>query len=223
VYTLIALENDKKNIEAVANKEFVLKTFDYDGRKYKSSEAKNLIPEIDQSMTEIKDQIKKNDSNIYNYFLKISENQGRKSNFINIYQSFCDYDKQYEEKYKLYTDLVNGTAFISERTPFEQIKNNFVKLQTLEENLKQEMRFHLQNPLLISELNEKDVKDLKDYIEKEHIYFRNEEYFDFNLQLLIKAINTLPYFLHRKYFLIKKEVLTLMKDLEDHHRIEKVS
>lgn len=223
VYTLIALENDKKTIEAIANKEFVLKTFDYDGRKYKSSEAKNLIPEIDQSMTEIKDQIKKNDSNIYNYFLKISENQSRKSNFINIYQSFCDYDKQYEEKYKLYTDLVNGTAFISERTPFEQIKNNFVKLQSLEENLKQEMRFHLQNPLLISELNEKDVKDLKDYIEKEHIYFRNEEYFDFNLQLLIKAINILPYFLHRKYFLIKKEVLTLMKDLEDHHRIEKVS
>lgn len=223
LYTLIALENDKKTIEAIANKEFILKTFDYDGRKYKAAEAKNLIPEIDQSIAEIKDQIKKNDSDIYNYFLKISENQGRKSNFINIYQSFCDYDKQYEEKYKLYTDLVNATAFISERTPFEQIKNNFVKLQTLEENLKQEMRFHLQNPLLISELNEKDVKDLKDYIEKEHIYFRNGEYFDFNLQLLIKAINILPYFLHRKYFLIKKEVLRLMKDLEDHHRIEKVS
>lgn len=223
VYTLIALENDKKTIEAIASKEFVLKTFDYDGTKYKAAEAKNLIPEIDQSITEIKHQIKKNDSDIYNYFLKISENQGRKSNFINIYQSFCDYDKQYEEKYKLYTDLVNGTAFISARTPFEHIKKNFVKLLPLEENLKQEIRFHLQNPLLISELNEKDLKDLNDYIEREHIYFRNEEYFDFNLQLLIKAINMLPYFLHRKYFFIKKEVLTLMKDLEECHRMEKVS
>jgi len=223
VYTLIALENDKKTIEAIASKEFVLKTFDYDGRKYKAAEAKDLIPEIDQSVTEVKDQIKKNDSDIYNYFLKISENQGRKSNFIRIYQSFSDYDKQYEDKYKLYTDLITGTAFISERTPFEQIRNNFMKLQSLEENLKQELRFHLQNPLLISELNEKDLKDLNDYIGKEHIYFRNEEYFDFNLQLLIKVINMLPYFLHRKYFLIKKELLTVMKDLEDHHRIEKVS
>ena len=223
VYTLSALENDKKTIEAIASKEFVLKTFDYDGRKYKAAEAKDLIPEIDQSVTEVKDQIKKNDSDIYNYFLKISENQGRKSNFIRIYQSFSDYDKQYEDKYKLYTDLITGTAFISERTPFEQIRNNFMKLQSLEENLKQELRFHLQNPLLISELNEKDLKDLNDYIGKEHIYFRNEEYFDFNLQLLIKVINMLPYFLHRKYFLIKKELLTVMKDLEDHHRIEKVS
>jgi len=223
VYTLIALESDKKTIEAIANKEFVLKTFDYDGRKYKASEAKKLIPEIDQSVVEIKAQIVKNDSDIYNYFLKISERQGRKSGFINTYQSFCDYDKQYEEKYKLYIDLVNATAFISARTPFEQIRNNFNALKSLEDQLKQEIRFHLQNPRLISELSEKEVKDLKDYINREHIYFCNEEYFETNLGLLMKAINILPYFLHRKYFLIKKEVLSLMKDLEDHHRIEKVS
>jgi len=223
VYTLIALESDKKTIEAIANKEFVLKTFDYDGRKYKVAEAKKLIPEIEKSIVEIKAQIVKNDSDIYNYFLKISENQNRKSGFISLYQSFSDYDKQYEDKFKLYTDLINATAFISMRTPFEQIRHNFISLKSLEDQLKQEIRFHLQNPLLISELSEKDVKDLKDYIEKEHIYFRNEEYFNSNLQLLMKAINTLPYFLHRKYFLIKKEVLSLMKDLEDHHRVEKVS
>ncbi len=220
---MIALESDKKTIEAIANKEFVLKTFDYDGRKYKVAEAKKLIPEIEKSIVEIKDQIVKNDSDIYNYFLKISENQNRKSGFISLYQSFSDYDKQYEDKFKLYTDLINATAFISMRTPFEQIRHNFISLKSLEDQLKQEIRFHLQNPLLISELSEKDVKDLKDYIEKEHIYFRNEEYFNSNLQLLMKAINTLPYFLHRKYFLIKKEVLSLMKDLEDHHRVEKVS
>lgn len=223
VYTLIALESDKKTVEAIANKEFILKTFDYDGRKYKAAEAKKLIPEIDQSIVEIKNQIVKNDSDIYNYFLKISEKQGRKSGFAGLYQSFCDYDKQYEDQFKLYTDLINATAFISARTPFEQIRHNFTSLKSLEDQLKQELRFHLQNPRLISELSEKDVKDLKDYIEKEHIYFRNEEYFEANLQLLMKAINTLPYFLHRKYFLIKKEVLSLMKDLEDHHRVEKVS
>lgn len=223
VYTLIALESDKKNIEAIANKEFVLKTFDYDGRKYKAAEAKKLIPEIDQSIVEIKDQIVKNDSDIYNYFLKIAETQNKKSGFVSLYQSFSDYDKLYEEKYKLYIDLVNATAFISTKTPFEKITHNFITLKSLEDQLKQEIRFHLQNPRLISDLSEKDLKDLHYYIEKEHIYFRNEEYFESNLHLLMNAINTLPYFLHRKYFLIKKEVLSLMKDLEDGHRVEKVS
>lgn len=223
VYTLIALESDKKTIEAIASKEFILKTFDYDGRKYKATEAKKLIPEIDQSIAEVKAQIVKNDSDIYNYFLKISEKQGRKPEFIRTYQSFCDYDKQYDDKFKLYTDLVNATAFISTQTPFERIRNNFIALKSLEDQLKQEIRFHLQNPLLILEISEKEIKDLKDYIEKEHIYFRNEEYFDSNLQLLMKAINMLPYFLHRKYFMSKKEVLSLMKDLQDHHRVEMVS
>lgn len=216
IYTLIALESDKKTIEAIASKEFVLKTFDYDGRKYKAQEANKLVPQIDQSIIEIKDQIAKNDSHIYNYFLKISENQGRKPGFISTYQSFCEYDKQYENKYQLYTDLVNETAFISTRTPFEQIRKNFITLQPLEDKLKTEIVFYLQNPLLTSQLSEQDIKDLNAYAEKEHIYFRNEEYFDANLQLLIKAINILPYFLHRKYFLIKKELLSLMKDLEDH-------
>lgn len=223
VYTLIALENDKKTIEAIANKEFILKTFDYDGRKYKASEAKKLIPEIDRSIIQNKDLIAKNDSDIYNYFLKIAENLNRKSGFISLYQAFADYDKQYEDKYKLYIDLVNATAFISARTPFEQIKQNFITLKTLEEKLKYELRFHLQNSLLTKDLSEQDVKDLEYYVEKEHIYFNNEEYFDHNLKILMNAINTLPYFLHRKYFLKKKELLTLMKDLEENQRVEKVS
>ncbi|KUJ50826.1 M48 family metalloprotease [Chryseobacterium sp. JAH] len=223
VYTLIALESDKKTIEAVANKEFILKTFDYDGKKYKAAEAKKLIPKIDQSIVEIKDQIIKNDSDIYNYFLKTADIQNRKSEFVSLYQSFSDYDKLYEEKYKLYIDLVNATAFISARTPFEQIRHNFITLKSLEDQLKQEMRFHLQNLHLTSELSEKDIKDLKDYIEKEHIYFRNEEYFEANLRLLMNAINTLPYLLHRKYFLVKKEVLSLMNNLEERRRVEKFS
>jgi Zn-dependent protease with chaperone function len=223
VYTLIALESDKKTIEAIASKEFVLKTFDYDGRKYKAAEAKKLIPEIDQSIMEIRNLIVRNDSDIYNYFLKVAETQNRKQEFVNLYQSFSDYDKVYEEKYKLYIDLVNSTAFMSARTPFEQIRHNFVTLKSLEDQLKQEIRFYLQNPSLISEFSDKDLKDLKDYIEKEHIYFRNEEYFEANLQLLMNAINTLPYFLHRKYFLLKKDVLSLMKDLEENREREMIS
>ncbi|UFH33640.1 M48 family metallopeptidase [Chryseobacterium sp. C-71] len=223
VYTLIALENDKKTVEAIASKEFVLKTFDYDGRKYKATEAKKLIPEIDQSIVEVKAKIVKNDSDIYNYFLKTAEAQNRKSGFVNLYHSFADYDKQYEEKYKLYIDLVNATAFISERTPFEQIRQNFITLKTFEEKLKSELRFHLQNPLLTKELSEQELKDLAYYTEKEHIYFNNEEYFDSNLEMLMKSINMLPYFLHRKYFLKKKEILSLMKDLHNSHQVEKVS
>jgi|GEM_PF-5023891 len=36
-----------------------------------------------------------------------------------------------------------------------------------------------------------------------------------DLQLLMKAINYLPYFLHKKDFIKKKELLGLMKELRE--------
>jgi len=124
------------------------------------------------------------------------------------------------EKVELVYTLI---ALESDKKTIEQIRLNFVTLKSLEDQLKQEIRFYLQNPSLISEFSDKDVKDLKDYIDKEHIYFRNEEYFEANLQLLMNAINTLPYLLHRKYFLLKKDVLSLMKDLEENRERDMIS
>lgn len=223
VYTLIALENDKKTIEAIAKKEFVLKTFDYDGEKYKANEAQKLILKIENSISEIKKKVHQNDSDIYNYFLRISEKEGRIEEFTNLYKAFKEYDTQYDEKYKLYIDILDATAFISERTPFEQIKRNFQKLKPLEDRLKNEISFFLQSSLLIGDMEEQEIKDLRYYLEKDHVYFNQDQYIDTNLQMLMKAVNFFPYFLQRKYFLMKKDLLSLMKVLENNNRIEKVS
>lgn len=220
VYTLIALENDKKAVEAIAKKEFILKTFDYDGRKFKAHEAAKLIPIIEKSIAEVKEEIYNNDSDIYNYFLQLSENQNRKE-FIELYNAFREYDKLYEGKYQLYTDFINATAFLNETTPFEKIRHNFINLKPLEEKLKTELSIHLLDTKIMHDLDEENSKDLKFYIEKEHIYFNQNEYLDSNLKLLIKAINMLPYFLNRKYFLMKKELLDLMKIMEDCKMVEK--
>lgn len=215
VYVLIALENDKKTIQDIISKEIVLKTFDYDGKKYTTREAGKLIPQIDYSISEIKNQIHQNDSEIYTYFLKSATDLNRKDKFDNIYQSFAAYDSEYEDRFKLYTELANATLFITTRTPFEQIRNNFKNLKPLEEKLKSELVPYLNNTQLTADLEEQTIKDLRYYIEKDILYFNNEQYIDTNLQLLMTAINTLPYFLHRKYFLMKKELLSVMKDIED--------
>jgi hypothetical protein len=70
VYTLIALESDLKTVEAISRKEYTIKTFDYDGKKYKQKEAKHLIPKIQEAIREAKEKIHQNDNDIYNYFIK---------------------------------------------------------------------------------------------------------------------------------------------------------
>ncbi|WP_183147995.1 M48 family metalloprotease [Chryseobacterium nematophagum] len=221
VYSLIALENDKNTLESISKKELDLKTFDYDGKKYKAKETKDLIPKVEESIANIKEEIYQNDLNIYNYFIHLSENQNRKPAFVNQYKVLGEYDIQYDEKYKLYIDLANATAFLSNRTSFEQINKNFLNLKSFETQLKKELIAYYQNPLFTTDISEQDLKDLQYYTEQEHLYFNQNEYLHTNLNLLMKAINYLPYFLHRKYFMMKKELLTLMKELEEQHTIEK--
>ncbi|MDR6547203.1 Zn-dependent protease with chaperone function [Chryseobacterium rhizosphaerae] len=223
VYTLIALENDKKTIEAIASKELVLKTFDYDGKKYTAKEAKNLIPEINHSISEIQKQIQQNDSDIYHYFLSSTDDSGKKTEFINAYQLLSAYDASYEEKLKVYTDIAHATAFMSTKTMPEQIKRNFLNLKPLEDTLKNEIRPYLENTSISFYLEEQDVKDLNYYIENHLIYFNNDHYIDTHLQLLMRAINVYPYLLNRKYFLLKKDLLNTMKDLANSGYTEKVN
>lgn len=223
VYTLIALESDLKTIEAISKKEYTIKTFDYDGRKYKQAEARILIPKIQKTIEEIKEKILQNDTDIYNYFILKAEDQQKKTGFIQLYKEFGEYDAEYDDQYKLYIDLMNATAFLNAKTPFEQIRKNFSDLKLLEEKLKYQITVFYQNETLIKEMNEEDIKDLKFYTEKEHLYFNNNEYMEHNLQLLMKAINYLPYFLHRKYFYKKKELLQLMKELEEQSSMAKIS
>lgn len=223
VYTLIALENDKKTIEAIASKELVLKTFDYDGKKYTAKKAKNLIPKINHSISEIQKQIQQNDSDIYHYFLSSTDDSGKKTEFINAYQLLSAYDASYEEKLKVYTDIAHATAFMSTKTMPEQIKRNFLNLKPLEDTLKNEIRPYLENTSISFYLEEQDVKDLNYYIENHLIYFNNDHYIDAHLQLLMRAINVYPYLLNRKYFLLKKDLLNTMKDLANSGYTEKVN
>ncbi|MBV6880152.1 M48 family metallopeptidase [Epilithonimonas ginsengisoli] len=213
-YNLIALENDKNTIESISKKELKIKTFDYDGTKYKASEAKNLIPKLENEIRSLKEEVTANDINIYHYFLRKAKEQNREYEFRTYYSDFVNYEASYEEQFKLYLELNDAYAFVSVTTPFEQIKKNFRKHIPLESKLKDELKNILTNPLLESDITEEACKDLQYYVDNQLIYFNNNEYFNDDLQHLFFAINSYQYYTARNYFLLKKRLLDQMSILE---------
>lgn len=175
VYTLIALENDKNVINSIADKTYVIKTFDYDGKKYKANEAKTLIPILENQVKNLKEKITQNDINIYYYFVGLAKNQNREYEMRNQFSEFLDYDKIYEEKFNLFRDLSKALEFVSTTTPFEKIKKNFNNLKTLESKLKEELKEILNDSLLNEEINEQNRKDLEFYIKNDLLYFNQNE------------------------------------------------
>ena len=109
--------------------------------------------------------------------------------------------------------MLNATEFVSNVTPFEQIKSNFNNLKKLETELKKEIVIILENELYKSELTELIKENFDKYLKENWVYFTNDEYIDYELQILFKSINDYSYLISRGYFLIKKDLLNFQTEL----------
>lgn len=213
IYDFIALENDKNTLSNIENKVFSIKTFDYDGQKFKAKETALLIPIIQKEKENLKVEITKNDIGIYSYFHHLAEEKGLDTEFKSKYITFFTNDKEHDQKSELYLNLLNATEFVSNVTPFEQIKSNFNNLKKLETELKKEIKIILEKELYKSELTELIKENFDKYLKENWVYFANDEYIDYELQILFKSINDYGYLISRSYFLIKKDLLSFQAEL----------
>ena len=213
IYDFIALENDKSILLNIENEIVLIKTFDYDGQKFKAKESSLLIPKIENEKEKLKVEIINNDINIYSYFYNLAKEKGLETELKSKYIAFFKNDKDHNQKFELYLNLLNATEFINNITPFEQIKSNFNSLKKFETELKKEITIILENELYKSEITELIKENFDKYIKENWVYFTNNEYIDYELQILFKSINDYNFLLSRGYFLIKKDLLNFQTEL----------
>jgi hypothetical protein len=106
---------------------------------------------------------------------------------------------------------------VSVTTPFEQIKINFENLKPIEENLKREIGLLLSDDKIKSEITNEIRDDFQRYTSKTLEYFGGTSYFADNLNILYKAMHNYSFLLSRKFFLMKKILLTYQEELIKNH------
>ncbi len=217
VYTSIALQNDMEILKNISNKVIPVKTFDYDGIRYKSKDAEILVEKLKLELDEINKKISGNDVDIYCYFLESEAKQTESPQLQQIYNDFFSFDKTFDTLNGYYIGLSNELQFVSVTTPFEQIKSNFENLKPIEENLKREIGLLLSDDKIKSEITNEIRDDLQRYSSKTLEYFGGTSYFDDNLNILYKAMHNYSFLLSRKYFLMKKIVLIYQEELIKNH------
>lgn len=207
VYDSIAFENDKNILINIAKKEYDIKSFDYDGQKYKSIEAQDLIPNIEKDQDSIREKIKENDLKIYKFFYNEALKRGNATILKEKYINFFKQDSEYDNKISLYNKIGEATNFISLVTPFEQISENLKLLYPLEIELKTEIKKLIEDENLKNEISQQTIENFEKYLSKEWEYFNGTKYYNDNLQILFNAINEYSYILSRKYFVVKFDLL----------------
>lgn len=213
IYDFIALENDKNTLQNIENKNISIKTFDYDGQKYKVKETSLLLPKIENEIETLKVKITKNDMGIYSFFYELAKKKEKETQLKSKYNAFFKCDKDYDQKSELYVNLLNETNFVSAVTPIEQIKSNLKKLSKLELELKKEIKNILENELYKPEMTELIKESFDNYLKENWVYFSNDRYIEHELEILFKSISNFGHIISRGYFLIKKDLLNYQSEL----------
>ncbi len=207
VYDYVALENDRAILHSISGKTFDVKTFDYDGLKYRSKDASTLITKLDEEIKILTQRLLQNDIEIYRYFYTQALKKGKENDLKKMYQDYFNLDTAYETKTALYQTLIQSTNFISEVTPFDEIEKNFAAIATDEIRLKKEIRLLLEDRDVDAEITKVMRDNFEKYVSQEWVYFHKENYYEENLQVFFAALNDCHYVLSRKYFLAKIHLL----------------
>lgn len=206
-YELLALKTDIETLKFINTKESEIKTFDYDGIKYKKKEAEQLLTNLDLELKEKIAQEKQHDINIFNFFHNNCKLEIDKLMLRNKYRDFFEYDKKFDKKTEISNEIIDKLQFVAENMPYDKIKSNFASIEPLEKILKEQIKEILKNPHYEYVITLEIKNDLENYLSKKWSYFGNQAYFDENLQLLFRAVSQYQYLVSRGYFLIKKQLL----------------
>ncbi len=213
VYTSISLQNDVATLKQIANKEIPIKMFDYDGKKYKRKECNALISKLENELVQINEEIRRNDIRIFEFFWNVEQIQKKTTFLKQLYEDFFMFDKAFDSKYEIYTQLSNELQFVNFTTPIDQIKNNFLKIKPLEERLKTGIHGLLAENLYQTEISIEIRDSLNLFLSQEWDYFGFSQYHNDNLKVLFGALNNYSFLLSKGYFIIKKKILDYQEEL----------
>ena len=213
VYTAISLQSDIESIKQISDNTYDVKTFDYDGIKYSKKDCKGLVSKLEKEIKLMNEKIKSNDIEIFKYFRSLEQKANLNPLLEKLYNQFFNYEKEFDAKYDVYIQLTNELHFINYSTPFEQIRANFIKVETLEKKLKKGISEILENQDYQTEITKEIKENFELYLTKKWQYFGNQKYFDNNLEMLFSAMNNYAFLLSRGYFLIKQKLLKYQEEL----------
>lgn len=213
VYTEIALKSDIETIKQIQNNTIRLKTFDYDGIKYKRSDAETLNLKLQKELEKVVSKIKHNDIQVFHFFNKIDSTFGNKSKLQTLYTAFFELDRNFDRKIEVYNKLHESINFLTETTPVDQIKHNLKLAATHETNFKADIKALIDNSTLEEELTPEILQNFNLYLEKEWQYFGVTIYHDENLNILYTAMNNYLNLLYRNFFIAKRNLLNYQIEL----------
>lgn len=206
--------NDLSIVEGILNKQVSINTFDYEGIKYKSKEAKTVVEQINNSINKNSTLVNTHDRTIYQYFCRKAEEKAKLNDFKFISKRYLDYDALYESNFTLYSRLISEIQFMYEQNENDYIQLMVNRFRPVEEIFKEALQKVLSYIELENEITTENRQKANDFIQRNLLYFNYDHYIDNDTATLFEMIHLFQYLNHRVYFKVKKKWLDQMLEIE---------
>lgn len=213
VHQAVALQQDIESIQQIADKQVAIKTFDYDGKKYKQKESPALSVRLQQELVALNSRIRQNDIQIYQFCKQAEQTHAEPPQLASLYRTFFEEDAAYEDKANIYVRLSSELLFVNHTLAPEDIRVHFHQIRPIEETFKSYIREMLEMEIYQPEMTTEIRNNLSQYANHTVQYFGQERYYEDNLGLLFSALHNYIFILTRSFFLLKKKLVTYQETL----------
>ncbi|MFT3796718.1 M48 family metalloprotease [Flavobacterium sp.] len=208
IFVFKAMENDAETLRMIANGSYDIKTFDYDGTRYKASDAQLVYEKLLRQIELNREAILANDDAIFSYFYHRAKMANQEQRLMERYKDFFRAEDQYNPRLELYQQMIHDFSFAYETLQSETILLKMRNFKQTEATFKAEFQNLLSDPFYSETITDDAIrKTCEKYIDDPSIYFFKDQYNSEAIELKNQAVHYFILILGRTYFLKKKALL----------------
>jgi hypothetical protein len=182
---------DLEVLKAIAGKNIQVKTFDFDGKKYKSEEAPAIVEIVENELKQQQEELKSRDKKVIGFFMEKAQQKGAKEQLETRCREYFNFrrkaDAYLEQMNKMLESL--GPIYSGQTIPIEQINSMISNLKQVHEPAwKQSLADWIS--LGVWNDNPKETEKIQKFISSNYVYFNGTGFFDTELAELNELCNT---------------------------------
>lgn len=212
VFEKATVESEIEILEAIKLKQYQIKTFEYDGKKYFANEAGKVKLIAEQRLEVLNAEIEENDLHFLHYLDSKTDSETR--NILNgRIKSYITTEESFEKYLAAFQEFLPYISFMSVTLPVEEIRKKRFELIEHEKDFKEMLTEFLYKSEFKKTMKAEDFTLFQTYIDSKNKYFEFDRYIDSELQMLSDVFDKFTETLSTHFYDTKKDLLDHEADL----------
>jgi hypothetical protein len=207
-YEIEGLKSDIATLNMIADKSVAVKTFEFNGKRYKKRQAAELVTALNEELRQKQARLEKADHRILAFFLKSAAKSGRMEDLRRDYSELFQLTASAAANMNIYCQMMEDiNPIYYGELEFSQIHQIMEKVKLNEVLVKDRFKVLLADESNRKLLSDEERAKVEEYLSKERTYFRQPSFDNEALALFQECMGLFNFLVNERVFVKKKNIL----------------